>query len=106
MQCVLLFLVLMLSITTSVAKSTRYGSSVGRFSRVCGRMHLHMSTSPTHGAKEVIQQRITLTLASLYGDAMSGADPMVSAASKPEFGDYQCNAALSMAKRLKVCPFP
>jgi hypothetical protein len=65
-----------------------------------------MSASSTYGAKEVIQQRITLTLASLYGDAMAGADPMVSATSKPGFGDYQCNAALSMAKKLKVRSFP
>jgi len=102
MQCVLLLLVLMLSVTTSIMKSVRCVRSVGHFSGVSGRVHLHMSTSSTYGAKEVLQERVTITLASLYGDAVAGADPMVSASTKPDFGDYQCNAALSLAKRLKV----
>lgn len=39
-----------------------------------------------------------------FGDAAEGADPMVTDATRPEFGDYQCNAALALAKKLKSKP--
>ena len=55
-------------------------------------------------AKEILQERVSAALSSLFGDAVHGTDPLVSPSTKPEFGDYQCNAALALAKRLKSNP--
>ncbi len=39
-----------------------------------------------------------------FGADADDANPMVTPATRPEFGDYQCNAALALAKRLKAKP--
>ncbi|CAM9556381.1 unnamed protein product, partial [Discosporangium mesarthrocarpum] len=39
-----------------------------------------------------------------FGEEFRQGDPMVTAATKPEFGDYQCNAALQLAKPLGSKP--
>lgn len=38
-----------------------------------------------------------------YG-AEVGTDPKLTSATRPEFGDYQCNAAMSLSKKLKARP--
>ena len=47
---------------------------------------------------------VTAALGRAFGSEADGADPMVTPATRPEFGDYQCNAALALAKRLKAKP--
>ncbi|NCJ07058.1 arginine--tRNA ligase [Synechococcales cyanobacterium C] len=48
------------------------------------------------------QVRRALTLA--FGAEVSGADPLLSEASNPKFGDYQANVALPLARQLKQSP--
>lgn len=38
-----------------------------------------------------------------YGDKV-GDDPKLTPATRPDFGDYQCNAAMSLSKKLKARP--
>ena len=35
-----------------------------------------------------------------FGDDFAGSDPVIRAASKPELGDFQCNAAMPLGKRI------
>jgi arginyl-tRNA synthetase len=43
-------------------------------------------------------------LISAFGDEVAEIDPMLVPASNPKFGDYQCNIAMSLTKRLKKNP--
>lgn len=54
--------------------------------------------------RAVLTQEVTEALGRAFGDQACGADPMVTPATRPEFGDYQCNAALALAKALKSKP--
>ena len=53
---------------------------------------------------EILQARIRNALVAAFGDEYADADPMLVPASNPKFGDYQSNAALSLAKRLRQKP--
>lgn len=57
------------------------------------------------GTKELICARVSEALRRAFAELGDEApDPMVSATSRPEFGDYQCNVAMALAKRLKMKP--
>jgi len=62
------------------------------------------SREVAYGAKEILSNRVSKALETCFGDEAMGADPMVTLSGKPELGDYQCNAALALAKRLKSKP--
>eukprot|EP00741_Cyanophora_paradoxa_P003468 tig00000711_g3368.t1 len=53
---------------------------------------------------ETIEHRVLDALKKAFGDAVKDANPMVTPSSKPEFGDYQCNAAMPLSKSLKKPP--
>jgi arginyl-tRNA synthetase len=48
--------------------------------------------------------RLQQALVSAFGPDLADADPVLVPASKPEFGDYQANGAMALAKRLKTKP--
>lgn len=51
-----------------------------------------------------LQQRFAQAIAQVSGAEAANVDPMVRAAGDPKFGDYQCNAAMSLAKPLGAKP--
>jgi len=51
-----------------------------------------------------LEDEVTQALKRAFGDQVADAKPMVTAATKPEFGDYQCNAAMPLSKALKAKP--
>ncbi|HEY9646348.1 MAG TPA: arginine--tRNA ligase [Chroococcidiopsis sp.] len=51
-----------------------------------------------------LKLRFDQALVAAFGDDLAGTDPMLVPASNPKFGDYQSNAALSLAKRLGQAP--
>ena len=53
---------------------------------------------------EWLEARVQSALVEAYGDEYANTDPLITTATKPEFGDYQCNVAMSLAKRLKSSP--
>lgn len=53
--------------------------------------------------RALLAARVTDALGKLYGDDAQ-ADPKLTDATRPEFGDYQCNAAMALSKRLKKRP--
>jgi arginyl-tRNA synthetase len=53
--------------------------------------------------RDILTERVRLALDNSLGPDAVGAEPMV-VTSKGDFGDYQCNAALPLAKRLKLKP--
>lgn len=53
---------------------------------------------------EQLKTRFDKALVAAFGEELAGADPMLVPASNPKFGDYQSNAAMSLAKRLKQKP--
>ena len=63
------------------------------------------SVESSSSARDIISSRVVSALKQAYAE-LSGEDvnPMVAATAKPEFGDYQCNAAMVLAKRLKLKP--
>ena len=51
---------------------------------------------------EQLKTRFDKALVAAFGEELAGADPMLVPASNPKFGDYQSNAAMSLAKRLNA----
>ncbi|MEQ8537852.1 MAG: arginine--tRNA ligase [Coleofasciculus sp. D1-CHI-01] len=53
---------------------------------------------------EQLKAKCEQALIAAFGETMAGTDPMLVPASNPKFGDYQSNAALSLAKPLGQPP--
>ncbi|MEQ9001601.1 MAG: arginine--tRNA ligase [Coleofasciculus sp. B1-GNL1-01] len=53
---------------------------------------------------EQLKAKFEQALIAAFGETMAGTDPMLVPASNPKFGDYQSNAALSLAKPLGQPP--
>ncbi|MEP0846748.1 MAG: arginine--tRNA ligase [Phycisphaerae bacterium] len=52
----------------------------------------------------LLRGRFAAAIAKLAGDDPSSVDPQLRAAGEPRFGDYQCNAAMALAKLLGAKP--
>ena len=55
-------------------------------------------------AINLLKERFDRALVAAFGEELAGTDPLLVPASNPKFGDYQANAAMSLAKRLKQKP--
>ncbi|NER05608.1 MAG: arginine--tRNA ligase [Okeania sp. SIO3C4] len=53
---------------------------------------------------EQLKSKFDKAIISAFGQDLTNTDPMVVPASNPKFGDYQCNVAMSLAKKLKNKP--
>lgn len=53
---------------------------------------------------EQLRQHFSESLVKAFGEDYADTDPLITLAAKPEFGDYQSNIALSLAKQLKQKP--
>ena len=51
-----------------------------------------------------LKARFEKAFTAAFGEGYSGTDPMLAAASNPSFGDFQCNAAMSLGKKLGKPP--
>lgn len=51
-----------------------------------------------------VEVRVSSALSEAFGAEFGDVPTMVTPATKPEFGDYQCNVAMSLAKRLGKAP--
>ena len=54
--------------------------------------------------QEQLETRIADAVAAAFGDDHRDADPLVRPANDPKFGDFQCNAAMGLAKKLGQKP--
>jgi arginyl-tRNA synthetase len=54
--------------------------------------------------KEWIGEQMRATIVAEFGEAFRDVDPLVTPATKAAFGDYQCNAAMSLGKRVGMPP--
>ncbi len=52
----------------------------------------------------MLKERFGVAVAAVAGTKPDEIDPVVRPAGDPRFGDYQCNVAMSLAKRLKAKP--
>lgn len=52
---------------------------------------------------DILRDIMSDALVKSFGAEYSNTDPMMQS-SRPDFGDYQCNVALSLAKKLKLKP--
>ncbi|MFQ5806354.1 MAG: arginine--tRNA ligase [Phycisphaerae bacterium] len=52
----------------------------------------------------ILRQRFAAAVAQVAGTTAGEVDPQIRPATDPKFGDYQCNVAMSLAKRLKAKP--
>ncbi len=62
---------------------------------------------PAEQTLEVVEWlggRIRDALVEAFGPEYADADPLITPATKPEFGDYQCNVAMPLGKSLKSKP--
>lgn len=53
---------------------------------------------------EQLQDSVSQALVSAFGDHLADTDPLVTSTNNPQFGDYQSNVALFLAKPLKQNP--
>ena len=51
-----------------------------------------------------LKARFDKAFTAAFGESASGTDPMLTAASNPNFGDFQCNAAMTLGKKLGKPP--
>ncbi|MEG4208971.1 arginine--tRNA ligase [Microcoleus sp. S13_B4] len=51
-----------------------------------------------------LKARFEKAFTAAFGESYAGTDPMLAAASNPNFGDFQCNAAMSLGKKLGKPP--
>ena len=51
-----------------------------------------------------LKDTFAAAIATIGGDAAHGMDPAIRPSGKPEFGDFQCNAALGLAKKMGANP--
>jgi arginyl-tRNA synthetase len=51
-----------------------------------------------------LKARFDKAFTAAFGESASGTDPMLTAASNPNFGDFQCNAAMTLGKKLGKSP--
>ena len=51
-----------------------------------------------------LEERVQAALVEAYGPEYSETNPLITPATKPEFGDYQCNVAMGLAKKLGQKP--
>ena len=51
-----------------------------------------------------LKQRLQTALVNAFGPELEGTDPVLVPTNNPQFGDYQANVAMSLAKRLKDKP--
>eukprot|EP00968_Pinguiococcus_pyrenoidosus_P027065 scaffold7351_cov259-Pinguiococcus_pyrenoidosus.AAC.17 len=54
--------------------------------------------------KRTVESCVTKALVTSFGAEMQAVDPLVTPATKAEFGDYQCNVCLSLAKKMGAKP--
>lgn len=52
---------------------------------------------------QILSERFSAAIAAAYPD-LAGAEPHISANRNPKFGDFQCNAAMNLAKQLGTPP--
>ena len=65
------------------------------------------SPVPAEQTIEVVEWlggRVRDALVEAFGPEYADADPLITPATKPEFGDYQCNVAMPLGKSLKSKP--
>ncbi len=60
-----------------------------------------MTMEPT---LEKLKSKFDKALVVAFGQDLAGTNPMIVPASNPKFGDYQCNVAMSLAKKFKDKP--
>jgi arginyl-tRNA synthetase len=73
------------------------------FRRFCASTLVTDNSKITGRTRELISDGVRSALESAFGSEAPGAEPMV-ITSKGDFGDYQCNAALPLAKLLGAKP--
>jgi arginyl-tRNA synthetase len=54
---------------------------------------------------QILSERFAAAIAAAYPQ-LAGSDPFISASRNPKFGDFQCNAAMNLAKQLGTPPPP
>ena len=62
------------------------------------------AATTTLDVKAWLAERVGEALGEAFGAEYAGADPLITPATKPEFGDYQCSVAMGLGKRLKSKP--
>jgi len=60
--------------------------------------------APAVYVRSWLEEEVKDALKRAFGDEVGDPNPMITAATKPEFGDYQCNAAMPLSKKLKSKP--
>ncbi|TVQ32251.1 MAG: arginine--tRNA ligase [Phycisphaeraceae bacterium] len=59
----------------------------------------------SHDPLQILSERFLDAMRGAFGDRLpEGADPMIAASRNPQFGDYQSNAAMPLAKALGMKP--
>lgn len=51
---------------------------------------------------ERLKSKFDQALVAAFGQDLAGTNSMIFPATNPRFGDYQCNVAMSLAKKLRI----
>lgn len=113
-----LVLVVMLAIARPSAALQAYSSFITRAASRARSGHRLTAAPPAREAasgseqasagvanvKAWLTERMRAAIVAQYGEELRDIDPLVAPATKAAFGDYQCNAAMSLAKRVGKKP--
>lgn len=79
---------------------------VGNFStrsRSAEKSSTTMTMRSEQDTRAILSERVLAAMSAAYGSE-NATDPKLTPATRPDFGDYQCNAAMSLSKKLKSRP--
>jgi arginyl-tRNA synthetase len=57
-----------------------------------------------HSIAQQLKTRFEKAFIAAFGESYAGTDPMLAPAGNPKFGDFQCNGAMSLGKKLGKPP--
>lgn len=67
-------------------------------------MSTAISTQPSGDPRNTISNAFSKAIVAVLGEEHASADPLIRNTANPELGDFQCNAAMGLAKRVGQSP--
>jgi len=98
----LTFLMIIFFAKSFYKASFKRSNKLNKFSnlKLESKIDKYVEVGPRKALSDLFQSAIIST----FGSDFKDQDPMVAPSSKSEFGDYQCNAAMLLAKKLNMKP--
>lgn len=100
----IVYLILQTTMICSSLRALRTAYSNAQLTRIKAATTSTSANVLSRGPRSILADRMRSAIIQTFGLEYESQDPMVVPAGKPEFGDYQCNIAMMLAKKLGTKP--